>query len=108
MEQSGRVGLALVSSQLSFDKKKCGNFHRIRSLLLLRSPLSMVKLLMRKTDGDNRGTSKNEQSSSKSTPTKRSSQPVAQLWSILVKWLECRFLDTEVDGSNPGISVLCP
>ena len=23
-------------------------------------------------------------------------------------WLECRFLDTEVDGSNPGISMLCP
>ena len=21
-------------------------------------------------------------------------------------WLECRFLDTEVDGSNPGISKL--
>ena len=29
-------------------------------------------------------------------------------WSILVVWLECRFLDTEVDGSNPGISMLCP
>ena len=29
-------------------------------------------------------------------------------WSILVVWLECRFLDTEVDGSNPGNSVLCP
>ena len=28
-------------------------------------------------------------------------------WSILVMWLECRFLDTEVDGSNPGISILC-
>ena len=27
---------------------------------------------------------------------------------ILVNWLECRFLDTEVDGSNPGISMLCP
>ena len=23
-------------------------------------------------------------------------------------WFECRFLDTEVDGSNPGISMLCP
>ena len=23
-------------------------------------------------------------------------------------WLECRFLDTEVDSSNPGISMLCP
>ena len=24
-------------------------------------------------------------------------------------WLGCRFLDTEVDGSNPGnISMLCP
>ena len=23
-------------------------------------------------------------------------------------WLECRFLGTEVDGSNPGICVLCP
>ena len=22
--------------------------------------------------------------------------------------LECLFLDTEVDGSNPGISMLCP
>ena len=21
---------------------------------------------------------------------------------------ECRFLNTEVDGSNPGISMLCP
>ena len=28
--------------------------------------------------------------------------------SILVMWLECRFLDTEVEGSNPGISMLCP
>ena len=27
--------------------------------------------------------------------------------SILVMWLECRFLVTEVDGSNPGISMLC-
>ena len=26
--------------------------------------------------------------------------------SILVMWLECRFLDTEVDGSIPGISML--
>ena len=23
-------------------------------------------------------------------------------------WFEWRFLDTEVDGSNPGISMLCP
>ena len=23
-------------------------------------------------------------------------------------WLECQFLDTEDDGSNPGISMLCP
>ena len=23
-------------------------------------------------------------------------------------WLECRFLDIEVDGSNPDISMLCP
>ena len=30
------------------------------------------------------------------------------LASILVMWLECRFLDAEVDGSNPGISMLCP
>ena len=30
-----------------------------------------------------------------------------QILSILVVWLECRFLDTEVDGSNPGISMLC-
>ena len=22
-------------------------------------------------------------------------------------WLKCRFLDTDVDGSNPGISMLC-
>ena len=29
-------------------------------------------------------------------------------WSILVVWLECRFLDTEVDGSDPGITILCP
>ena len=28
--------------------------------------------------------------------------------SILVVWLECRFLDTEVDGSIPGNSMLCP
>ena len=28
--------------------------------------------------------------------------------SILVVWLECRFLDIEVDGSNLGISMLCP
>ena len=27
---------------------------------------------------------------------------------VMVIWLECRFLDTEVDGSNPGISMLCP
>ena len=27
---------------------------------------------------------------------------------LLDVWLECRFLDTEVDGSNPGISILCP
>ena len=26
---------------------------------------------------------------------------------ILVMWLECRFLDTEVDSSNPRISMLC-
>ena len=30
------------------------------------------------------------------------------LWSILVMWLECRFLDTEVDSSNPDITMLCP
>ena len=30
------------------------------------------------------------------------------IWSILVMWLECRFLDAEVDGSNPGICMLCP
>ena len=29
-------------------------------------------------------------------------------WSILVVLLECRFLDTEVYGSNPGFSMLCP
>ena len=23
-------------------------------------------------------------------------------------WLECRFLDTEVDDSNPSIGMLCP
>ena len=23
-------------------------------------------------------------------------------------WIECRFLDTEVDGTNPGISMSCP
>ena len=28
--------------------------------------------------------------------------------SILVVWLESRFLDTEEDGSNPGNSILCP
>ena len=33
---------------------------------------------------------------------------IAILRSILVVWLEFRFLDTEVDGSNPGISMLCP
>ena len=27
---------------------------------------------------------------------------------ILVMWLECRYQDTEVDGSKPGISMLCP
>ena len=27
---------------------------------------------------------------------------------ILIMWLECRFLDTEVDGSKPGICMLCP
>ena len=26
----------------------------------------------------------------------------------LVVWQECRFLDTEVDDSNPGNSMLCP
>ena len=30
------------------------------------------------------------------------------IWSILVMWLECRFLDMEVDRSNPAISMLCP
>ena len=30
------------------------------------------------------------------------------IWSKLVLWLECRFLDSDVDGSNPGISMLCP
>ena len=30
-------------------------------------------------------------------------------WSILVMWLVCRFLDTEVNILNPGsISMLCP
>ena len=29
-------------------------------------------------------------------------------WSILVTLLKCRFLDTEVDVSYPGISMLCP
>ena len=29
-------------------------------------------------------------------------------WSIFVMWLECRFLDTDVDCSNPEISILCP
>ena len=29
-------------------------------------------------------------------------------WSILVMLVRCRFLDTKVDGSNPGISMLCP
>ena len=28
--------------------------------------------------------------------------------SILVMWSGCRFLDTEVDASNPGNSMLCP
>ena len=28
--------------------------------------------------------------------------------SILGMLLECRFLDTEVDSSNPGIYMLCP
>ena len=27
---------------------------------------------------------------------------------ILVMWLECRFLDTDVDGSTLGVSMLCP
>ena len=27
---------------------------------------------------------------------------------ILFLWLECRFLDTEDDGSNAGISMSCP
>ena len=27
---------------------------------------------------------------------------------ILVVWLECLFLVTEIDGSNPGISMSCP
>ena len=31
-----------------------------------------------------------------------------KLLSILIMWLECWFLDTEVDGSNPSISMLCP
>ena len=28
--------------------------------------------------------------------------------SILVMWLECQFLDTDVDGFNSSISMLCP
>ena len=31
-----------------------------------------------------------------------------ELISILVMWMDCRFLDAEVDGSNPGISMSCP
>ena len=30
------------------------------------------------------------------------------IWSILVLSLECRFMDTQIDGSNPSISMLCP
>ena len=30
------------------------------------------------------------------------------LFSGAVVWLECWFLDTEVDGLNSGISMLCP
>ena len=33
---------------------------------------------------------------------------VRDVMSILVMWLECRCLATEVDCSNPGISMLCP
>ena len=29
------------------------------------------------------------------------------VWSILVMWLECCFLDTEAESLNPGISMLC-
>ena len=33
---------------------------------------------------------------------------LSTIWSILDLWLECQFLDTELDGSNPGsISMLC-
>ena len=27
-------------------------------------------------------------------------------WSTLVMWLDCRFLNTEIEGSNPGTSML--
>ena len=33
---------------------------------------------------------------------------VEDITSILVMWLECRFLVTEVDCSNPDIGMLCP
>ena len=33
---------------------------------------------------------------------------IALFGSILVMWLEFRFLHTEVDGSNTGICMLCP
>ena len=29
-------------------------------------------------------------------------------WSTLAMWLECRFMDTEVGFSKPGISMLSP
>ena len=40
--------------------------------------------------------------------TAKATSVMCQNWSILVVWLECRFLDTEVDSSNPGNSMLCP
>ena len=48
--------------------------------------------------------------SSQNFPKQKSHELSVMLrWSIFVMWLGCRFLDTEVEGSNPGsIIMLCP
>ena len=33
---------------------------------------------------------------------------IRSIWSLFVMWQECRFLYIEIDGSKPGISILCP
>ena len=50
---------------------KCGNSCHVHSLILFHPTLTIDKFLRRKTDGDNSGSLKTEQSNFKSTSTKK-------------------------------------